>query len=87
MKDRMIRTGDLVIPDNKGFDILKWVNVFPYWGSKERGMPKSSGYWKVDEVGVVLESLEYQGGNGCEVLLGDGRRVWVNLNLVRKVEK
>ena len=87
MKDRMIRTGDLVIQDNKGFDILKWVNVFPYWGSKERGMPKSSGYWKVDEVGVVLESLEYQGGNGCEVLLGDGRRVWVNLNLVRKVEK
>ena len=87
MGDRMIRTGDLVVPDNKGFDILKGVNVYPYWGSKERGMPKSFGLWKIGEVGVVLDSLEPRGGNGCEVLLGDGRRVWVNLYMVRKVEK
>jgi hypothetical protein len=60
MEDKMIRTGDLVVPDNKGFDILKGVNVFPYWGSKERGMPKSFGIWKLGDVGVVLESLENQ---------------------------
>ena len=82
----MIRTGDLVTPDPRGCTD-RGLHVYPYWGSKERGMPKSSGYWKVDEVGVVLESLQHQGGNGCEVLLGDGRKVWVNLNLVRKVEK
>jgi hypothetical protein len=85
MKDRMIRTGDLVVPDI--LDFLRDLDVYPWWGSKERGMPLPVGNWKVGEVGVVLESLEYQGGNGCEVLLGDGRRVWVNLNLVRKVEK
>ena len=77
----MIRTGDLVVPD----DILQGLHVYPHWGSKERGMPKSSGYWRVGEVGLVLESLESQGGNGCEVLLGDGRKVWVNLYMVRKV--
>ena len=48
-------------------------------------MPKSFGIWKIGEVGLVLESLESQGGNGCEVLLGDGRKVWVNLYMVRKV--
>ena len=83
MGDRMIRTGDLVVPD----DILQGLDVYPHWGSKERGMPKSSGYWRVGDVGLVLESLESQGGNGCEVLLGDGRKVWVNLYMVRKVEK
>lgn len=84
---RSISPGDLVVPDSRGFDILKGLNVYPYWGSKERGMPKSSGYWRMGEVGLVLESLENKGGNGCEVLLGDGRKVWVNLYMVRKVEK
>ena len=77
----MIRTGDLVVPD----DVLQGLDVYPYWGSKERGMPKSFGIWKIGEVGVVLDSLEPRGGNGCEVLLGDGRKVWVNLYMVRKV--
>jgi len=87
MKDRMIRTGDLVVPDDRGCNALKGLHVYPYWGSKERGMPLPVGYFKVGEVGLVLESLENQGGNGCEVLLGDGRKVWVNLYMVRKVEK
>ena len=76
--------GDLVTPDPRGCTD-RGLHVYPYWGSKEWGMPKSFGIWKLGEVGVVLESLESQGGNGCEVLLGDGRRVWVNLYMVRKV--
>ena len=81
-----MKVGDLVTPDPRGCTD-RGLHVYPYWGSKERGMPKSSGYWRVGEVGLVLESLESQGGNGCEVLLGDVRRVWVNLYMVRKVEK
>ena len=79
-----MKVGDLVTPDPRGCTD-RGLHVYPHWGSKERGMPKSSGYWRMGEVGVVLESLESQGGNGCEVLLGDGRRVWVNLYMVRKV--
>ena len=81
-----MKVGDLVTPDPQGCTD-RGLHVYPYWGSKERGMPKSFGIWKLGDVGVVLESLENQGGNGCEVLLGDGRRVWVNLYMVRKVEK
>ena len=81
-----MKVGDLVTPDPKGCTD-RGLHVYPFWGSKERGMPKSFGIWKLGDVGVVLESLENQGGNGCEVLLGDGRRVWVNLYMVRKVEK
>ena len=81
-----MKVGDLVTPDPRGCTD-RGLHVYPFWGSKERGMPKSFGIWKLGEVGVVLESLENQGGNGCEVLLGDGRRVWVNLYMVRKVEK
>ena len=76
--------GDLVTPDPMGCTD-RGLHVYPHWGSKERGMPKSFGIWKLGEVGVVLESLESQGGNGCEVLLCDGRRVWVNLYMVKKV--
>ena len=79
-----MKVGDLVTPDPRGCTD-RGLHVYPFWGSKERGMPKSFGIWKIGEVGVVLESLENQGGNGCEVLLGDGRRVWVNLYMVRKV--
>ena len=76
--------GDLVTPDPMGCTD-RGLHVYPHWGSKERGMPKSSGYWRVGDVGLVLESVESQGGNGCEVLLGDGRKVWVNLYMVKKV--
>lgn len=79
-----MKVGDLVIPDPRGCTD-RGLHVYPFWGSKERGMPKSFGIWKIGEVGMVLESLENQGGNGCEVLLGDGRRVWVNLYMVKKV--
>ena len=71
-----MKVGDLVTPDPKGCTD-RGLHVYPFWGSKERGMPKSFGIWKIGEVGLVLESLEPRGGNGCEVLLGDGRRVWV----------
>ena len=81
-----MKVGDLVTPDPRGCTD-RGLHVYPFWGSKERGMPKSFGIWKIGEVGVVLDSLEPRGGNGCEVLLGDGRRVWVNLYMVRKVEK
>ena len=81
MGDRMIRTGDLVVPD----DILQGLDVYPHWGSKERGMPKSSGYWKGGEVGVILESLEVQGGNGCKVLCG-GVSGWVYLCYLKIVD-
>ena len=79
-----MKVGDLVTPDPMGCTD-RGLHVYPFWGSKERGMPKSFGIWKIGEVGVVLDSLEPRGGNGCEVLLGDGRRVWVNVYMVRKV--
>ena len=79
-----MKVGDLVTPDPRGCTD-RGLHVYPFWGSKERGMPKSFGIWKLGEVGLVLESLESQGGNGCEVLLGDGRKVWVNLYMVKKV--
>ena len=81
-----MKVGDLVTPDPRGCTD-RGLHVYPFWGSKERGMPKSFGIWKIGEVGVVLDSLESQGGNGCEVLLGDGRKVWVNLYMVKVVNK
>lgn len=65
---------------------LRWkthpssTSIYPHWNaSTSGGIPDPIGKFGQDDLGVVLESLEPHGGNGCRVLLKDGQVGWVNL--------
>ena len=79
-----MKVGDLVTPDPRGCTD-RGLHVYPFWGSKDTGIPVPVGSWKLGEVGVLLESLEVQGGNGCKVLCGSVSG-WVYLCYLKIVD-
>jgi hypothetical protein len=70
----MIKTGDLVF--TRGCQ-----DMWDSWGKR--------GDTKVHRTppncpGIVIESLVSQGGNGCQVLFGDGRTGWISIHGIFK---
>lgn len=74
--------GDLVYPEVM-FD--SGLDVYEMWGSKSLGFPRKIGELRPGEVGLVLESLESQGGNGCRILFRGDNVGWVNFNLLKRL--
>jgi hypothetical protein len=58
--------------------------VFGTWDSLRVSGDKITEM-KADDVGVVLESLEPQGGNGCKVMFSGGKVGWVNINYLEVI--
>lgn len=59
--------------------------VFGRWGSRDGGFDDKITEMKPGDVGVVLESLEPQGGNGCKVMFSGGNIGWVNINYLKRL--
>lgn len=77
------QVGDLVqtVFQSSGYRL----EVYEWWGSKERGFPEKNHFMASGDIGVVLESLENQGGNGCKIMLQDGRVGWANVNYLKRL--
>jgi len=71
--------GDMVRVDGvwKANSIL----VFSSWNSSN---PISE--FKSNEFALVLEDQHFTGGNGCRVLISDGRVGWVNVKFLVRVK-
>jgi hypothetical protein len=64
------------------------LEVYEVWGSKSwefPRFPRKIGELRFGEVGLVLESLEGQGGNGCKILFRGDVVGWVNFNLLKRL--
>lgn len=59
--------------------------VYREWGSKAKGFPEQVEKLGSDEIGLVLESLEPQGGNGCKILFRGDKVGWVNINYIKRL--
>ena len=80
-----MKPGDLVCPE---FMFESGLEVYEVWGSKSwefPRFPRKIGELRFGEVGLVLESLEGQGGNGCKVLFRGDVVGWVNFNLLKRL--
>ena len=76
------RVGDVVGPESM---FESGLDVYEVWGSKSLGFPRKIGELRFGEVGLVLESLEGQGGNGCKILFRGDVVGWVNFNLLKRL--
>ena len=76
--------GDLVEISNTDEGIL----MHHRWGDKNLGHPSAFSRFLPGELGVVLESLVDQGGNGCRIVVaGKKMRVgWVNVKFLRTLQ-
>ena len=80
-----MKPGDLVCPE---FMFESGLEVYEVWGSKSwefPRFPRKIGELRFGEVGLVLESLEGQGGNGCKILFRGDVVGWVNFNLLKRL--
>lgn len=57
--------------------------IFSTWGNKAGG-DKPIGTIQPGEIGVVLETMEPQGGNGARIIVS-WRSGWVNLNFLEVI--
>ena len=77
------KVGDLVQTiiqsDERGLPVYEW------WGGKSVGFPPSIGNFKTNDIGLVLESLEQFGGNGCKILFCGDKIGWVNINYLKRL--
>ena len=52
--------------------------IFSTWGNKAGG-DKPIGTIQPGEIGVVLETMEPQGGNGARIMVSGGKIGWINI--------
>lgn len=65
------------------------LSLFYGWGkSAERPGPSNRiGTFCQGQIGIIMETTEHRGGNGCKVMVVDGpsKVGWVNMYFLRKV--
>lgn len=76
-----MKQGDLV---QKKFNHDGW--IYPYWGSKGTGITEPIDFMIDGECGIVVESLEPQGGNGVRILITTGKTGWINSYFLSPVQ-
>lgn len=59
--------------------------VFDGWDEFDSFDPKKIYDLRSDEIGIVIESLEERGGNGCKILFQSGKVGWVNINYLKRL--
>lgn len=57
--------------------------VFDGWDEFDSFDPKKIYDLRSDEIGIVIESLEERGGNGCKILFRGDKVGWVNINYLK----
>lgn len=68
-----MKRGDLVqLKGGSTFTLI----LFRGWGKVPGGM-ETIGHFYPGEVGILLEDLFHQGGNGCKVITSSGAAGWV----------
>lgn len=76
--------GDLVHVTN-----VYELSLFSGWGksSSSPGPPNCIGKFLPGQIGIIMETLEHQGGNGCRVMVGHGAMKvgWCNMYCLRKI--
>jgi hypothetical protein len=76
--------GDLVYVTN-----ADELSLFYDWGSSERRGPPGNriGKFLRGQIGIIMETTEHRGGNGCKVMVVDGpsKVGWVNMYFLRKI--
>jgi len=80
-----VKPGDLVQKKFHGA-----VRIYPFpppWGSKSTGIPDPIDSMIDGECGIVVESLEPQGGgNGVRILTTTGKTGWINSYFLSPVQ-
>lgn len=59
--------------------------VFDGWDEFDSLEPKKIYNLRSDEIGIVIESLEERGGNGCKILFRGDKVGWVNINYLKRL--
>lgn len=59
--------------------------VFDGWDEFDSLEPKKIYDLRSDEIGIVIESLEERGGNGCKILFRSDKVGWVNINYLKRL--
>lgn len=59
--------------------------VFDGWDEFDSVDPKKLYDLRSYEIGIVIESLEERGGNGCKILFRGDKVGWVNINYLKRL--
>ena len=59
--------------------------VFDGWDEFDSFDPKKIYDLRSDEIGIMIESHEERGGNGCKILFRGDKVGWVNINYLKRL--
>lgn len=76
----MLKIGDLVQPVNCDWE---GIPLFREW----RDVGTKFSQFRPEMLGIVLDSYQHMGGNGCKVALPGGKVGWCNLYYLRVVSE
>ena len=84
-----LKSPGFVLGDLIGISNADELSLFSVWGKDEArpGPPNRIGTFRQGQIGIIMETTEHRGGNGCKVMVVDGpsKVGWVNMYFLRKV--